>query len=167
MYRQVNERIEDLNDMFGEMSGEFFVVASVATPYVWSRSLCRGRHTSGRGRIQLSSSSGPGTRQLPWRTCRDGSRIRGRREVRRQTRAAGPGNRPAGLTVSSSARVSALGMTGFRGRALSAATPRSAPTDGTPFTTNPIRVDTPRGRGRGRAERRGACSSTGPVEDLS
>ena len=68
MYRQVNERIEDLNDMFGEMSGEFFVVASVATPYVWSRSLCRGRHTSGRGRIQLSSSSGPGTRQLPWRT---------------------------------------------------------------------------------------------------
>jgi len=26
LYRQVNERIEDLNEIFGEMSGEFFVV---------------------------------------------------------------------------------------------------------------------------------------------
>jgi hypothetical protein len=78
LYRQVNERIEDLNDMFGEMSGEFFVVCAPAT------------------------------------------------------RAAGPGDRPAGLTVSSSARVSA---------------------------PHPLTLDRPRDRGRRRAERRSACSA--------
>jgi hypothetical protein len=32
MYREVNERIEDLNEVFGEMSGEFVVVCECADP---------------------------------------------------------------------------------------------------------------------------------------
>ena len=32
MFRQVNERIEDVNDAFGEMSGEFVVVCECANP---------------------------------------------------------------------------------------------------------------------------------------
>jgi hypothetical protein len=32
MYREVNERIEDLNETFGEMSGEFVVVCECADP---------------------------------------------------------------------------------------------------------------------------------------